>query len=358
LVVLIRFAYLAVTNAFAVMRLLPRSDRDRDVEITHRAGALVHLASRLADHIHRVDEGNVAAADDLASVLRTLVCDGKGNHAVRTGCDVFGIRPPQLQISRAPETGDCYLALGSVPVPGVGAAVHGARTMGLAPWINEPLFRFAGGRRMTWNRFIAGFASKWGGSHLDLDDLDEFLAIERHTAAGLVLSTYLLRVAGVAVWDATQTVLRHVLPAPNALPDGIAISEYAFAAPGATAARPTYRADRGQIQWLTLGSLTMDFGWYVDAASTTNTLRPAFGAVPYDITYQNGSVSVPPIVEPLQQAKAVTVPSPARGSRHVPTGPLRAEDLRQGSMTGVLFTVQELAALEHSEQKFDSAPTS
>jgi putative transposase len=31
--VLIRFAYLAATNAFAASRLLPRSDRDKDIEI-------------------------------------------------------------------------------------------------------------------------------------------------------------------------------------------------------------------------------------------------------------------------------------------------------------------------------------
>ncbi|MEU8248946.1 hypothetical protein [Nonomuraea sp. NPDC048916] len=30
---LIRLAYLALTNTFAALRLLPRSDRDRDVEI-------------------------------------------------------------------------------------------------------------------------------------------------------------------------------------------------------------------------------------------------------------------------------------------------------------------------------------
>jgi hypothetical protein len=31
--VLLRLAYLTVTNAFAVLRLLPMSDRDKDAEI-------------------------------------------------------------------------------------------------------------------------------------------------------------------------------------------------------------------------------------------------------------------------------------------------------------------------------------
>jgi putative transposase len=47
LVVLIRFAYLAVTNAFAVLRLLPRSDRDKDIEIL----ALRHQLNVLQRHL-------------------------------------------------------------------------------------------------------------------------------------------------------------------------------------------------------------------------------------------------------------------------------------------------------------------
>jgi hypothetical protein len=40
--VLLRLAYLGVTNAFALLRLLPMSDRDKDVEIL----ALRHRAPR------------------------------------------------------------------------------------------------------------------------------------------------------------------------------------------------------------------------------------------------------------------------------------------------------------------------
>jgi hypothetical protein len=40
--VLLRLAYLGVTNAFALLRLLPMTDRDKDVEIL----ALRHRAPR------------------------------------------------------------------------------------------------------------------------------------------------------------------------------------------------------------------------------------------------------------------------------------------------------------------------
>jgi putative transposase len=42
-IVLLRLAYLTVTNAFAALRLLPMSDRDKDVEILalrHQLGVL------------------------------------------------------------------------------------------------------------------------------------------------------------------------------------------------------------------------------------------------------------------------------------------------------------------------------
>ena len=47
MIVLIRFTYLAVTNAFAVLRLLPRSDRDKDIEIL----ALRHQLNVLQRHL-------------------------------------------------------------------------------------------------------------------------------------------------------------------------------------------------------------------------------------------------------------------------------------------------------------------
>jgi hypothetical protein len=48
--VLIRFAHLAVTNAFAAMRLLPRSDRDKDIEILTLRHQLTVLQRNLDDH--------------------------------------------------------------------------------------------------------------------------------------------------------------------------------------------------------------------------------------------------------------------------------------------------------------------
>ncbi|MFT7840718.1 hypothetical protein Q5530_31650 [Saccharothrix sp. BKS2] len=46
---LLRLAYLGVTNAFALLRLLPMSDRDKDTEILALRHQITVLERRLAD---------------------------------------------------------------------------------------------------------------------------------------------------------------------------------------------------------------------------------------------------------------------------------------------------------------------
>jgi hypothetical protein len=49
LVVLLRLAYLGVTNAFAMLRLLPMSDRDKDTEILALRHQITVLQRQLGD---------------------------------------------------------------------------------------------------------------------------------------------------------------------------------------------------------------------------------------------------------------------------------------------------------------------
>ncbi|MEV0051530.1 hypothetical protein AB0H34_13650 [Saccharopolyspora shandongensis] len=48
---LVRFAYLAVAHAFAVLRLLPKTDREKDVEILALRHQLTILQRQLGDNI-------------------------------------------------------------------------------------------------------------------------------------------------------------------------------------------------------------------------------------------------------------------------------------------------------------------
>lgn len=66
---LLRFAYLAVTNAFAVLRLLPMSDRDKDIEILALRHQITILERQLGDRRPRFTAPERAL---LAALLQPL----------------------------------------------------------------------------------------------------------------------------------------------------------------------------------------------------------------------------------------------------------------------------------------------
>src|SRR5437667_2088727 len=66
---LLRLAYLSVTNAFALLRLLPRSDRDKDVEILTLRHQLAVLRRQLGGQRVRFEPADRAL---LAALLQRL----------------------------------------------------------------------------------------------------------------------------------------------------------------------------------------------------------------------------------------------------------------------------------------------
>jgi putative transposase len=67
--VLVRFAYLAVTNTFAALRLLPMSDREKDAEILALRHQLRILQRQSGDQRIRFEPADRAL---LAALLGTL----------------------------------------------------------------------------------------------------------------------------------------------------------------------------------------------------------------------------------------------------------------------------------------------
>ena len=66
---LLRLAYLGVTNAFALLRLLPMSDRDKDTEVLALRHQITVLERRLGDARARFSPGDRAF---LAALLHRL----------------------------------------------------------------------------------------------------------------------------------------------------------------------------------------------------------------------------------------------------------------------------------------------
>ena len=69
---LLRLAYLGLTNVFAVLRLLPTSNRDRDIEILVLRHQIMVLQRQLGDEKVRFDNGDRAF---LAALLHHLPRD-------------------------------------------------------------------------------------------------------------------------------------------------------------------------------------------------------------------------------------------------------------------------------------------
>ncbi|MER5915759.1 hypothetical protein ABT124_36385 [Streptomyces sp. NPDC001982] len=69
MVVLLRLAYLRMTNAFALLRLLPMSDREKDVEILALRHQVAVLERQLSGQRVRFDAGDRAL---LAALLHGL----------------------------------------------------------------------------------------------------------------------------------------------------------------------------------------------------------------------------------------------------------------------------------------------
>ena len=83
---LLRLAYLSVTNVFALLRLLPSSDRDKDIEILALRHQITVLERQLGKtwprflrpvHVERLRQGERGAAADQPGTLRALAVGQK-----------------------------------------------------------------------------------------------------------------------------------------------------------------------------------------------------------------------------------------------------------------------------------------
>jgi len=76
--VLLRLAYLGVTNAFALLRLLPMGDRGKEVEILALRHQIMVLQRQLGSDRVRFDPADRAVlAALLHRLLREVLCRGR-----------------------------------------------------------------------------------------------------------------------------------------------------------------------------------------------------------------------------------------------------------------------------------------
>lgn len=242
-------------------------------------GSLFALSSRLRDHIERVDRGVLTATDDLAVVLRVLIAPGKGNRVIDRAIRALGLSTPEIGISLPPmsRSASIRLSVGSIPI---------SRPLALEVGSTIPVTKLAGRTFATtrteswdWGTFISNYCNKWGGAHVDDAIPATLRLLECHSPANWSLPTYALRMAAVAVWEATQAALRDSLQHLE-LPEGVISSGGGIdtppgGGPNAQLLHLEHSDTQFRTSWSLAGSTRHDLGhWMVGPVGTSFIVQP------------------------------------------------------------------------------------
>jgi hypothetical protein len=285
-------------------------------------GSAMQMTARLRDHIERLDNGVVYAADDLAVVLRAMLVESKGNRVLRRLYEAFNIDCPEIILSRPPLTDeDVQFSVGSIPIREPGALADGAISTPLRRWSKTPVVVVAlGGDQVayTWGDFMNDYANKWGGAHLSTIVPQHLQFIDYYSTGGLSLTSYLLRSAAVEVWRLAQNAFR--LAMPSLLGKDFALDEIKQAryfAEGGLTIEPRDVSAKGQLQWFHHGKKSLGMVWYVDGQSFDNALHLTLGAFPYDVAYNPAGEmsSGKPVPAAFQAPRHRNVSQPAKVDR-------------------------------------------
>jgi len=233
-------------------------------EGAHFLGQTVHLVSRLRDHIERLDGGAAYAADDLAVVLRAFLHPKPGNDMLRRFEAFAGRSPSPIMVSQPPAS-DALFSVGSIPTR-EHTEVDGARPLALDEWARQPVAYIKDKHQQTtytWSTFLNTYANKWGGAHLDRAVPAHLQVIDMYAAGSFNLSGYLLRTAAVAVWTASQELLRAVT-AVALLPEHVDSERGIITGSGGVSTVPPDRLSHGELQWLTYTGDSTSFRLYSD----------------------------------------------------------------------------------------------
>jgi hypothetical protein len=305
------------------------------------------MISRLRDHVERLDNGAVHAADDLAVVLRALLGNGTGNNVLRRLYEECGIARPEVILSRPPSTDSkVQFSVGSIPTFEAGAIADGAVRVPFNRWVNKTVLVVtlaAVQQKFTWAEFLNIYANKWGGAHLDVTVPTHFQFIDTYIAGGLSLTGYLLRTAAVQVWFLAQNAFRQVLR--NSATDSLTaeeLSQVRYTAEGGVNTDPRDISGKGQLQWFCHSSDRLGLLWYVNEDSNDNALRLMLGVVSYDVRY------TPPSGPMSGQPTPLTFQAPRRRNTDEPVTVDR-DKLKVLPLDSQIKTLSQVRAAARSE---------
>jgi hypothetical protein len=248
----------------------------------------------------------------------------------------------------APTDPDVFFAVGSIPTAEDGAKRDGAVEMSLGGWMAARILtvQSSGSREtFTWERFLNAYANKWGGAHLDPAVPAHLRMIDNHSAGGMPLSNYLLRMAAVHVWSIAQDLYRKLFigGGRDAIGSEVKVDRVAspagphelvtYVAPGGIGISPRDITDLGLLQAFCHRTSGAELIWYVDESSPNNALHLCLGSLPYDVRYGNEAVPASP--GPVE----VSAQRQRDGSQLIAVEP---GSLKQIMMTGSIRTLSQV----------------
>jgi hypothetical protein len=177
-----------------------------------------NVGLRLTSHLDHLDSGDLALADDVATVTRILLGPGAGNNAIIRLCRQNHLEEPTLLVGPSVEIEKgTVFAVGSIPTPDEGATNPEERSLSLNAWLSSMAVISASAARWatTWSQLVADFGNTWG-AHLSPTMPDVLVQAKLFGAVGGDLRTYLLRAAAIVAERSLQELLPQV---GAALPD-------------------------------------------------------------------------------------------------------------------------------------------
>jgi len=169
----------------------------------------VRLGRRLSSHLNRIDAGDSEAEDDLAVVLRILLCPGEGDKLLLRVAKRFHLDLPDVSASPpAADEKDTYVSLGAVPDDPTLSSPGFSQTYGFSQWVGTTALVLAATQRKrhTWAQVISDFGNTYG-AHVGKTVPEVLSEVELLGASHTSLGSFLLRRAGVVAEKAIGDVL-------------------------------------------------------------------------------------------------------------------------------------------------------
>lgn len=187
--------------------------RDRQASPAELIAGAARLLSRLSRHLDSLQSGADGAVEDVAAVLRTAMCPGKGDKVIDRLCKQLHIPAPLVRVSGPARTDPPVIfAIGGMPLNDKPSAETGkppGKLVSVETWLQQPALVVRGAaprRESSWAQVITMYANTFG-AHLSGTIPELTFASPNSTFGSKCLQEHLIYSAGLVGELALSKVL-------------------------------------------------------------------------------------------------------------------------------------------------------